>query len=494
MKTLFRLVLFLLVSFTLSCSEEPFEDPAVDDAFYVKKVQVSQEPVLQQILQNISAGRSSNGRLKTQFGEVNTDEAIKVNNPEDSVVRYTLLMNDASSSSDFENFVIRVKDDASSFYRVTYHPDPQWLFLTERDWRYFSGTIALSSLDDDDAYVTATLDNGVSVSAITSTGRNKSACCQFIAERTEMGWYVAIDCGEDFYWSSFIRSQECGGGDGGSLPGGYSNDGSTTGGGGGTGSYTGSGAGTIDVGGSASSPIGVFFPEYKFCAGNVEVPFTQPCPEESAVLYELCGQGQCIQNLLQNPCLRDVADHVLSPGIVSTYNTLIQDVFGSSETVNLTLIEGIVKGGDGETPQPPIIDANGIMNVTIKIDPTRVTGGSKEYIGSLIYHEAFHAIVLALSNGSSYTSDAHHISLFTYYLNLLSSGLHAAYPGMLLGDAKALILQGLVNKDGGQNPTPNKWSTTFVDEMLAYSNFPRSQISTVYDRYQYYHSSGHPCN
>lgn len=87
-----------------------------------------------------------------------------------------------------------------------------------------------------------------------------------------------------------------------------------------------------------------------------------------------------------------------------------------------------------------------------------------------------------------------HIAMNTNYLNLLASSLQAAYPNMQPGDGRGLILQGLINKDGGVNPPDGKWATSFVDKVLAHSGFSRGQIQVIYARYQTYHTSGTSCN
>lgn len=209
--------------------------------------------------------------------------------------------------------------------------------------------------------------------------------------------------------------------------------------------------------------------------------------------YENNYWAYCINNQLVNPCLSGVANKVLDTDLVSTYNQLIQEIFNSDEKTNLTLVEGQLPP-DKIAATNPLNKHDGMIDVTLILDPAKLIGGSQEFIGAVIYHECFHAIIKTLSNGS-YASDDQHIAMFTNYLDLLASSLESAYPGMQPGDAKSLILIGLVALDGGPNPTdPDEWPTAFVDKVLNFSGFSRTQISHVNTRYQAMHISGTACN
>jgi hypothetical protein len=204
------------------------------------------------------------------------------------------------------------------------------------------------------------------------------------------------------------------------------------------------------------------------------------------------GTGDdCIQNQLITPCFASVADHVLQPSIASTLNFLIQDIFNSNDEVNLIIQEGSLTNQYGLTNY--VESDYGNLNVYITIDPTKFSNPSKEFIGSVIYHECFHAVVDYLTGGNV-PADDQHVAEYTTYLNLIASALQSAYPNMLPGDAKALLLKGLINLDGGMNPPAGYWKTTFVDQMLAHSNSTRSQVNSTFDRYEYFDTSGSRCN
>jgi hypothetical protein len=121
-------------------------------------------------------------------------------------------------------------------------------------------------------------------------------------------------------------------------------------------------------------------------------------------------------------------------------------------------------------------------------------GTSQEFLGAAIYHECFHALVKYLSN-NNVTSEDQHLAMYSNYLNLLGDGLQAAYPNMQLGEAKGLILKGLLNLDCDLNGNRDGcWNSSNINSILNYSQFSRSQINTIYSRYQEIHSSGTKCN
>lgn len=207
-------------------------------------------------------------------------------------------------------------------------------------------------------------------------------------------------------------------------------------------------------------------------------------------LYEI-RDLPCIINQLITPCLNNTANNVLDQNLTSTFNQLIQSIFNSNDKVNLILKEGALSNSLGKTSYVDL--DNGFIDVSITLDPSKFLGTSQEFLGAVIYHECFHAIVDYLSNGNV-SEDDQHIALYVNYLNLLADALQTAYPSMQPGDAKGLILNGLLNLDGGTNPPPGYWKTSLVDKILASSGFTRSQINIIYNRYQVTHTSGTPCN
>jgi hypothetical protein len=203
---------------------------------------------------------------------------------------------------------------------------------------------------------------------------------------------------------------------------------------------------------------------------------------EPEPVVDYCSYGQCIQNQLTTPCLVNTANKVLNTSLNDTYNNLIQDVFGTSDKVNLILVEGNAKGGYGGTTRATT-DGYGFINVTIVLDPSQFIDASQEFVASTIYHEAFHALTNYLSD-NSYSQLDQHVALFTSYVDLLSQALQSAYPNLSFGDAKSLILKGALNIE-------DKLGTQLVDKIIG--DFSRSQIRQVESRYETM-ASGTACN
>lgn len=150
----------------------------------------------------------------------------------------------------------------------------------------------------------------------------------------------------------------------------------------------------------------------------------------------------CLQNQLTDPCLKGVADIVLNPNLVNTYNNLIQELFNSTEDVNWILKNQNNISGSAVTDPPTVSDMR--INITTTLDPTDLSNKSQEFIASTIYHEAFHAIMFYYT-GTDYTPTEQHYQMMTKYLNLISEALQGAYPNISLTEAKGLILKEALN-------------------------------------------------
>ena len=307
-KLLKAIITILLVQAFTNCEvDEIKKETNEEKEFYVKRIKISDDRVLQGLLSDLTISGSKNGRTtETTFGEIHTDEAVKVNNPEDNTVRYSLLFKQIPGSSNFENFIIRKKGDENNYYKMLFEPSREWLSSNSKnpDWTKYSGNITLRNLDNKHSIV-ATLENGVSTRSNSSGGRTQT-CCEFITEITETGgWYVAIDCGTDFYWSAFLRSKDCGdsstgggstgGGTGGSTGGGYG--GGSWGGDGSGGGGTGTGSGT-----GGSDNVGVIMPQTKVCPGDdAFVPLSYVCPGDAEAAARQERINALLEYIYQNP-------------------------------------------------------------------------------------------------------------------------------------------------------------------------------------------------
>jgi len=334
---------FLLI-LVVGCYEVPIDKTHVEsEEFYVKKIKVAEDHRLVQILGQISDKTEKSGRVaQTNYGKILIDEAVKLNQPADSTVRYSLMMSRPDSvSKNFENLVIRVKAEDVKVYKLAYEPNSDWLRedLTP-NWLSFTGNIQLDDFENG-KIINAEMVNGRSINAVGIGGRTKT-CCEFIIEPTSTGgWYVAIDCGLEFYWSTFMRGANCGSSSGGGSSGGGSagGGGGGSGGGGDAGGASGGGGGGSTGSGHGDSGIsgnnvGVFAPtEYKVCQGDdALIPVSLPCPNDpidnTAIIQQFRQALEFDPFFLvkidcdQLPKWQQVAQHVPPQSVIDKLNSL----------------------------------------------------------------------------------------------------------------------------------------------------------------------------
>lgn len=204
----------------------------------------------------------------------------------------------------------------------------------------------------------------------------------------------------------------------------------------------------------------------------------------------------CIENQLKNPCLKVVADRVFNPAIASTYNKLIQDVFNKNDKVNLILRED--PNLDKEfSPKPGyvvyghagVIQKNGpLLNVLIRLNPSHLNDKlSQEFIGAVIYHETFHALIDYFDpNDKVYVPSDDHLAMFTNYLDLLASGLQKAFPNITIRDAQGLILGNVLAYE--------KEYESLLDKILVNKGFTRAALKTLDAKYKNGSVAGTSCN
>jgi hypothetical protein len=190
-----------------------------------------------------------------------------------------------------------------------------------------------------------------------------------------------------------------------------------------------------------------------------------PCDEELECL-------DCIENQLKDPCLKNTADKVLSQDLNNLFSNLIQETFNSNEKVNLLLKENDLSNENAHGSTSKVYYHNGKLFVDITLDPKSFKGVSQEFIASTILHECFHALIFFITfNNSNYSQ---HESLFTVYLDLVANSLFEAFPNISLEEAKGLLLKGALALE-----SRGIWSSSYLDEILNYSNFSRNQIEII---------------
>ncbi|SKC40773.1 hypothetical protein [Ohtaekwangia koreensis] len=199
-------------------------------------------------------------------------------------------------------------------------------------------------------------------------------------------------------------------------------------------------------------------------------------PENDMYVGDKCVA--CIENQLKNPCLKMVANKVLNPALASTFNKLIQDIFNKNDKVNLILRDDTPLSDNELGRTKPLTTQNGIIDITILLNPKFLAGRTQEYAAATIYHEAFHAIVIYLDkdNFFKYTPTDHHVAIFTNYLDLLASALNGAYPNLDSRNAQGLVLRGM-------KAYKADWDILF-DKILSQKGFTIVELDKIYLKYQ----------
>jgi hypothetical protein len=286
---LFAILLFL----GMSCVDNN-PTPIEPQKIFLETINVQEDSDLLNLIADLynKGGKPTGRTLNTNFGEINLNEALKLNDTAFNRTRYTLGLIPQEKDFSFENVIISVRQEGIFHYILRYEPDSTWLFENPYtpNWSHFTGKVAQLNFDRE-VVSEATLQNGVSLEKKNDDGRTNDCydCTWEVKSSSTTGLpYIEIDCGGGGQYLAFLRSSNCagGGGDGGGLSGGGSGSGSGGGssggggdggggssGGGGGGSYTGSGG----YGGSIN-PVGLL-PQYKVCPGDdAQVPIDYPCP------------------------------------------------------------------------------------------------------------------------------------------------------------------------------------------------------------------------
>jgi len=181
-----------------------------------------------------------------------------------------------------------------------------------------------------------------------------------------------------------------------------------------------------------------------------------------------CSTSEKITNDVQNPCLRSMVQATISGDVTNKINTIIQNVFGSSNTMNITFVDvsTLPSNADGFTNNNGGI-VNGVLNTQIQLDNNHLPGYSQQYIARVIMHEALHAYLTA--NGTSESQQ--HESMIINYVTQMAGALQQMFPGLSDSDAKNLALGGLQLTSTFQTTIENDMalSGSFVATNMAYS-------------------------
>ncbi|SKC78975.1 type III secretion system effector protein [Ohtaekwangia koreensis] len=454
----FFIILFLWAS---SCNEETPVSKTSQEKIVV--TDLDHEPIAKDLLSKLQ-GRASNGRINSL--EIK-DAFFKYENPDSGVLNYTFPL-PYESPDYFENMILSKYDDGFYGFIYRYIPDESYI-----KGESFRGTLQQFDLEEN---LIGEFSIPFKQDSIYKSGRTQmvNQCVKSIEQNCVTTYKVETVTDYPCH-CQYDRKTQLSSVCTFSFNMGMCDDMIAVPPAGGGGTYVATGSGPSPKAGGGNT-TGTTKPKTK--------PVVIVVPENDLYVGDECVA--CIENLLKNPCLKMVAKKVLNPALASSYNKLIQDMFNKNDKVNLIIREGDAE--DMKIPEKkmangwtePVESHNGIVDVIIELNTENLNeNDSQEYIASVIYHEAFHAIVHYFDKDkwfSENTPTDDHVAIFYTYLDLIASGLQKAYPNLTLREAQGLILKGMMAYE-------KQWGDLF-NKILDKKNFTKEQIDTIVRRYE----------
>jgi hypothetical protein len=116
-KLLSNLFLGGLIAFVLSCSDMEI-NPATKRIEFIEKINIKDDPQLTKLIADLYNNRTNpTGRsLNTDFGELNLESALKLNDTVFNRTRYSLAINQNTDSLIFENVIISIREEGIFHY------------------------------------------------------------------------------------------------------------------------------------------------------------------------------------------------------------------------------------------------------------------------------------------------------------------------------------------------------------------------------------------
>ena len=324
-----------------------------------------------------------------------------------------------------------------------------------------------------------TYKNGQLVTAASSTQQTGNQVVQSVNDgklKTDdmavqcTDWYLDYYVDGAFWYSDYIGTTCTGGGGGGG--GGDGGGGGRSGGGGG--SSGGASSAPPPPPCAPSAPI-----ESSVTGGHLTInnlptppdggyppPVNSPCPPTVVTQY--------IIDNLNDPCLKTVLANLKNNNLSGKIANIINDVFGSSDKVNITFNE---KNAPTDTIPAQTIgstSSNGVFNAVITLNLAQVGEGSQEYKAIIMVHEVLHAY---MDYNTTYKSQLEqHQQMVQKYVNDIKAFIQGLYPTLSDPDAYAIILNGMGDIYKGNQTAYNAVLHSFNTSQANYE-FQRSGLS-----------------
>lgn len=175
-----------------------------------------------------------------------------------------------------------------------------------------------------------------------------------------------------------------------------------------------------------------------------------------------CPVIDTIDNLT-DPCLRSVTGKLFKNNLTGKIASILTDVFGSTDKVNLTFVEN-----DGTVPtQTSPISVNGnVYSETITVNLAQVKDASQEYKAIIMVHEVLHAYMNY--NAPKMTQLQQHTAMAQKYVNDIKTFVQGLYPTLSDPDAYAMILNGMADVYGNNETAYEAVLATFNTSQANY--------------------------
>ncbi|PSL47514.1 hypothetical protein CLV51_102371 [Chitinophaga niastensis] len=145
-----------------------------------------------------------------------------------------------------------------------------------------------------------------------------------------------------------------------------------------------------------------------------------------------------INDKFKTPCFSSTLAEVRNDALQNTVSKILNNIFGSSDKLNLDFVEANLKPGeDGETDGGSV--SGDYRNLTITLNTTDLKNSSKEYVAATILHEVIHGYFRAVNENKLLD----HNDMGLFYIDKMAAGIKEVYPTISNDDATALAWGGV---------------------------------------------------
>lgn len=153
-----------------------------------------------------------------------------------------------------------------------------------------------------------------------------------------------------------------------------------------------------------------------------------------------CVREEEIVNDFNNPCLKNLADDLISLGLSNELSTAIVDIFNENGgSINLVFLDA---PGLGKLAATTYDVRRGKVHITVHANPYWLGSSAKEYVAAILVHELMHAYLYA-NRSNNRGTDFQHIAMALNYVDWMTDTLMEVFPKLDIKEANSLVLRTL---------------------------------------------------